>query len=69
MAPKRRLEEDQFRALLDLFMCSDPWPVHDQGQGDGHTTIEGLLDAEAQFYGYLDWIDAYHNFAKTVQTP
>lgn len=58
----KRLIFYEFRALLDLFMCSDPWPVVDHGDGDGHDTIENLLNTEAKSRGYTDWIDAYHTF-------
>lgn len=55
------LTDPQFRSLLDLFMCSDPWPVH-RNTGDGRKTIESLLDTEAKARGYADWIGAYHEF-------
>lgn len=54
----RRLTDAQFRALMDLFMCSDPYP----DTKAGHDTLENLLDSEALALGYSDWIVAYHDF-------
>lgn len=47
----------QFRALMDLVMCSDPWP-----EGVEREPVVELLDHEARELGYGDWIFAYHNF-------
>lgn len=46
----------EFRALLDLFMMSDPWPLT-QAAND---IVQGILDREAKARGLTDWIDAYH---------
>jgi len=68
-SPSTNLSDPQFRSLLDLFMCSDPWPISDQGTGDGHKTIESLLDIEAKSRGYIDWVGAYHEFKPEGGTP
>lgn len=44
-----------FRALLDLVMVSDPWPLV-----YGNDLICALLDEEARKRGFDDWIHAYH---------
>lgn len=51
------MDERQFRALLDLVMCSDPWP-----EGVEREPIVTLLNFESVMRGYGDWISAYHNF-------
>lgn len=53
----------EFRAFLDLLMCSDPWPVADKGAGDGHDLMLQLADRHARDRGYEGWVDAYHKFA------
>ena len=45
-----------FRALLDLFMASDPCPID---RMMGHF-IRKELDRQADFWGYEDWVEAYH---------
>lgn len=46
----------EFRAFLNLFMCSDPWPLSDTE----HQILTEWADHEAESWGYTDWIDAYH---------
>jgi hypothetical protein len=54
--------EQEFRALLDLFMCSDPWPLDGIEGDDSHAVIEGYLDRVARDgHGASGWIDAYHD--------
>lgn len=50
----------EYRALLDLFMVSDPWPLEDANQ----RTLLVLLNREARERGFVDWISAYHFFEK-----
>jgi len=50
------LNNREFRALLDWFMCSDPFPV----DGETHSVVEHLLDRAAAERGHKDWVDAYH---------
>ena len=54
----------QFRALLDLTMVSDPWPL-EYGKDD----IDDLLDGEARERGYSGWVPAYHDFDHPGMTP
>jgi hypothetical protein len=52
----------EFRAFLDLLMCSDPWPVAIYGTFDTQKLMEEVADRYAQDRGYERWIDAYHSF-------
>ena len=52
------LADDQFRALLDLWMRSDP--ADDKPRGAEEHLIEELLDEEADRRGYDGWVEAYH---------
>lgn len=54
------MTDAEFRAFMDLLMCSDPWPVPDQGYGDGAKQLAELADREAHKRGYPAWIVAYH---------
>lgn len=48
----------QFRALLDLWMVTDPWPL-EAWQDD---ELVRLLDTEAQRRGFTERVEAYHRF-------
>ncbi len=48
--------EEEFRALLDWFMCSDPFPI-DKEQLEYVTNV---LDKVSHSFGYDSWVDAYH---------
>lgn len=50
----------EFRALLDWYMCSDPWPL----DGENHKAITALVQRESLNRGYDDWTEAMHNFLK-----
>lgn len=51
----------EFRAFLDLLMCSDSWPVHNEHGGEsGYETMREFADITSRDYGFADWIDAYH---------
>ena len=70
------MDNFQFRAFLDLLMCSDPWPVSQLKPGGGrvlkngkrvvdegnHKTMTDLADEEAKQRGYDNWIVAFHEF-------
>ena len=51
------MSNKEFRAMLDLFMCSDPWPVEG---GDSEAVLKAMLHKESVARGYKDWIGAYH---------
>lgn len=49
-----------FKIMLDWFMVSDLWQLDEES----HEYISKWLDVESRNRGYLDWIDAYHEFEK-----
>jgi hypothetical protein len=51
------MTKEQLRAFLILLMCSDPWPVNDEGNFD---ILANFANGESQRHGYNDWIEAYH---------
>lgn len=55
------MEERLFRALLNLYMSSDPWPA---GEWDQKHVLAGI-EAESTRRGYSSWIDAFHQFEVT----
>ncbi len=52
------MNNKSYRALLDLIMCSDPWPVADSGENQ--ETIIPMANGEAKSRGFDCWVDAYH---------
>ncbi|MFO1417250.1 MAG: hypothetical protein U1E83_01135 [Methylotetracoccus sp.] len=55
------MDNIEFRAFLDLLMCSDPWPIcGENGQGRGEDTIKNMANRIAVERGYENWVDAYH---------
>lgn len=50
------MDTNIFAILLNLFMCSDPWPTTDEE----HDALESYLTSIAKSKGYSDWIEAYH---------
>ena len=54
--PSPALYNDEFRALLDLLMVSDPWPLDDRAHG----VLLKLLTSESAARGYESWETAYH---------
>lgn len=53
------MNDSEFRAFLDLLMCSDPWPVLlDSGQ----IILENFANQEAKKRGYETWVVAFHEF-------
>lgn len=57
----RVIRDGEFRALLDLFMVSDPYP----GSEANRCTVASMLNRVAAFHGYKDWVEAYHEFNYT----
>lgn len=68
------MNDKEFRAILDWWMCSDPWPVTTEAwTGDNDTDVKncdqehhgicrGWLDRECEARGFDGWVDAYHEF-------
>lgn len=52
------MNDRQFRALLNLVMASDPTPLSDEEDD----TVRDLLANEAHKRGFMDWIEAFHDF-------
>jgi hypothetical protein len=50
------MSDHEYRAFLDLLMCSDPYP------SDGEGIVKGFADIEANIRGFGDWVEAYHFF-------
>jgi hypothetical protein len=47
----------EFKCLLALLVCSDPWPTGDQWEEE---TLKDYATRQAMRYGFRDWIEAYH---------
>lgn len=56
------MSDQQFRAFLDLLMCSDPWPVAGDDGEHCHEILTDLADDESYKRGFSTWIDAFHSF-------
>ena len=46
------------RAILDWWMCSDPWP------GGNHDSIAMWLNIQCRKQGYDNWVTAFHKMPK-----
>lgn len=58
------MNDMEYRAFLDLMMCSDPWPVDDGVSGLAtHSLMLDVANRNAVDRGYTDWVDAYHRHA------
>jgi len=53
---EKLIAANQLRSTLSWFMQSNPWPLEECEQ----EIIEAMLNAEAQKYGYKDWVAAFH---------
>ena len=57
------MNDKEFRAFLDLMMCSDPWPIDPNETGDDEQgTLLDFIEKESNLRGYDGWIEAYHQF-------
>lgn len=54
------MDHKEFRAFLNLLMCSDPWPTDDEEQ----QILTDLADEQSRNRGFENWIVAYHEFMK-----
>jgi hypothetical protein len=55
------MKDKEFRAMLDLVMCCDPWPV-EMDMGLNEAIIKDMVLLESVKRNYPNWVDAYHNF-------
>lgn len=51
------MNDETFRAVLDWFMCSDPWPVENDS---GHNIVYAWLESESKERSFSGWVEAYH---------
>ena len=51
------MSNKHFRALLDWFMCSDPWPADQKN----HELVTEFIEDESTKRGYGCWVEAYHD--------
>jgi len=59
------MTDAQFRAMLDWWMCSDPFPCDDSTQ----KILFCLIDDESKKRGFDGWVEAFHRFEKTTEEP
>lgn len=50
------MSDKTFRVMLDLFMCSDPWPLSEESRRE----YERALESEASRRGHNGLVEAYH---------
>lgn len=66
-----QIDKVSFRALLDLFMCCDPWPVTakrtaenaykgPQIDQDNHAQVEAFMNQQSKLYGFPSYVEAFH---------
>lgn len=55
------MNDDEFRALLDLYMSLDNW---DGWANVDDKAINRLIDRESLNRGYASWVVAFHEFQK-----
>ena len=48
--------DSEFRSLLDLVMCSAPYPC------EGRDIVLGMIERESRARGFDSWVEAYHEF-------
>ncbi len=58
LVERSQIPDKAFRALLDLYMVSDPWPLDDVQKG----IVFGFLTAEAHKRDFRDITEAYQEF-------
>ena len=60
MTQARLIPTPAYRALLDLLMVTDPWPL----DAASHADILDFADAEAERRGLENWVAAYHSIKR-----
>ena len=67
----RSTTNEEFRALLDWWMCSDPWPVRNlntltseeqHARDDNKKHVDAFLARESNARGYAGVVEAFHEF-------
>ena len=59
------MKKHEFRALVDLFMVSDPWPLDKAGE----VILKAFADEEAKRWGFSNWIEAYMRLSYAPEPP
>ena len=59
------MNDQQFRAFLDLMMCCDPNPAG----AEVDDILKGWADEESRRRGHDGWIAAYHEVARENGSP
>lgn len=54
------MTDTQYRAFLDLLMCSDPWPIEGEGGEHMEKILVSFANEEAKRHGFDNWIIAFH---------
>jgi hypothetical protein len=52
------MDQKEFRAFLNLMMCSDPWPCTEED----NDVLGNFADAQSRLRGFNSWYVAYHEF-------
>ena len=58
------MKDIEYRAFLDLLMCSDPWPVNNFPHSQ--EILKNFAHEEAVKRGFANWIDAYHGHIMNI---
>lgn len=59
MGETPRITKQELRALCELVMVSDPWPL----PGEHESVVKALLLEESHRHGYGGWVEAYHDLS------
>lgn len=58
------MDDNEFKAFMDLLMCSDTWPIDPdtdtRADRDSQKLLEAYANKEAKKRGFSDWIEATH---------
>ncbi|MHB8867467.1 MAG: hypothetical protein ACYC6T_08170 [Thermoleophilia bacterium] len=60
-----KLTDTELRAMLNWYMCSDPWPASEED----HEIMTALVDGESRARGYENWVVAFHELPEGAATP
>jgi hypothetical protein len=61
------MTDKEFRAMLDWYMCSDPWPVQSGDKStdeENHDTITAMMERESKARGFDGWVHAFHEMKR-----
>jgi hypothetical protein len=55
----------ELKALVNLLMVSDPWPLTGRLGPEQEKLLKHFADVESRKRSYKDWVDAYHGLSWT----